>query len=413
MQCNLFRTVRRRFLAAMSTTVIAILLLMPAAWAASKYRVVYTFTGPDGANPRAALIFDEQGLLYGTTSNGGTTNYGTVFSLDSTGKEAVLYSFAGPDGVNPFAPVVRDKAGNLYGTASAGGPNQLGAVFKLDVTNALTIISGSTFEPRAGLVFDKAGRLYGTTMLGGTGEKDCDPGCGTVFRLTPNPDLTWTQEVLYAPNPPYWGWLGVYPVGGVIVDANGYVYGTMSEGGNGNCQDGTPPGCGVVFELTPSSWGSGQEWTITQFHNFTAQEGYPFSDLTMDKHGNIYGTTIGYHKGRGIVFKATHAPSGLWKWSVLHTFKGPDGANPRAKVILDAAGALYGTTSGGGAFHKGTVFKLTPSNGGWKETVLYSFKGGADGADPEAGLVFDKAGNLYGTTVSGGAGFGVVFRIKP
>jgi uncharacterized repeat protein (TIGR03803 family) len=143
----------------------------------------------------------------------------------------------------------------------------------------------------------------------------------------------------------------------------------------------------------------------------------PLSNLILDKAGNLYGTTfVGGAYGDGEVFELTHNQAGEWTETVLYSFTGGvDGADPYyAGVIFDSSGNLYGTTTGGGTSNFGTVFELTPSGGGWSETVLHSFAGGKDGQSPYAGLTFDAAGNLYGTTYEGGVfGDGTVFELKP
>src|ERR1035441_332430 len=197
-------------------------------------------------------------------------------------------------------------------------------------------------NPRAGLIFDAAGNLYGTTENGGTN------GVGTVFELTPTAGGGWTETVLYSFCSQANCTDGYQPWAGLIFDAAGNLYGTTVYGGTA---DTTCSYCGTVFELTPNG-------------------------------------------------------SGGWTETVLHSFgDGTDGFYPSAGLIFDAAGNLYGTTAMGGTYDypwDGTVFELTPAaGGGWTEKVLYSFGGGTDGYWPEAGLIFDAAGNLYGTTYSG------------
>jgi uncharacterized repeat protein (TIGR03803 family) len=251
-----------------------------------------------------------------------------------------------------------------------------------------------------------AGNLYGTTFSGGSAV--CTGGCGTVFKLTPSRnDRRWRETVLYGftgsdgTNPA----AGLNPVAGLIADAAGNLYGTTEFGGGAS---GCSGGCGTVFKVTPSG-------TETVLHSFTGSDGAsPVAGLIADAAGNLYGTTelgggtIGCSGGCGTVFKVT--PKGVE--SVLYSFKGgSDGANPFAALIADAAGNLYGTTFFGGASGKGTVFKLTPSGA---ESVLYSFTGENDGANPLTGLIADAAGNFYGMTNNGGTGmYGTVFKLTP
>jgi len=185
----------------------------------------------------------------------------------------------------------------------------------------------------------------------------------------------------------------------------------MPVGGGGWCKN----ACGMVYELTASRSGTGGEWSQSALYDFGDQR--PGGGLIFDKKGNLYGIANGY-KQYGTVFKLTRANGGLWKKTDLYKFKGgSDGSGPDAALVFDKAGNLYGTTGGGGTFGNGTVFELTPnSRGPWTETVLYSFTGGTDGSGPGATLILDDAGNLYGTTQYGGsgqgqAGFGVVFEI--
>lgn len=286
-------------------------------------------------------------------------------------------------------------------------------------------------EPVAGLIRDTKGNLYGTTTLGGASD------VGTVFEL----DTDQSESVLYSFQG---GIAGYLPYGGVIADASGNLYGTASDGGNGGIvfklapdgsetalhtfsggSDGVGPMAslvmdkagnlygtteyggvangGTVFKVTPS----GSETVLHSFGSGT-DGAYPiFGSLLLDKKGNIYGTTsVGGTPGVGIVFKLS--PKG--KETVLYEFKnGDDGATPYGGLIADKSGNLYGTTTAGGTSGDGIVFKL-----GTKETVLYAFKGGNDGAAPSGGLIADKTGNLYGTTYSGGAsGLGTVFALAP
>ena len=213
---------------------------------AQTFTVLYWFKGlqDDGINPEAGLVRDKAGNLYGTTGHGGDgTNFGTVFKLDTTGKETLLHSFAGgaTDGQNPYAGLVRDKTGNLYGTTSFGGASGiglgLGTVFKLDTTGKETLLysfaGGATDgqSPQAGLIRDNAGNLYGTTVLGGAS------GLGTVFKL----DTTGKETALHSftgrPRD------GAIPLAGLIQDAAGNLYGTTVSGGL--------LGLGTVFKLTP------------------------------------------------------------------------------------------------------------------------------------------------------------------
>ena len=229
-------------------------------------------------------------------------------------------------------------------------------------------------HPYGSLIADGSGALYSTTF----------EDLGTVFKLTPPPPTggPWTKSVLHSftGNPD-----GQAPFSALIADASGTLYGTTPGGGT------TPAG--------------------------TVYKGQPPAALTADPSGALYGPApYGGASGNGVVFKLTPptATGGAWTETVLYSFSGSDGANPRGSLIADAEGALYGTTFLGGAGSSGTVFKLTPpatTGGAWTETVLYSFTGGSDGANPPAALIADTSGALYGTTNSGGGGYGTVFKL--
>jgi uncharacterized repeat protein (TIGR03803 family) len=270
--------------------------------------------------------------------------------------------------------------------------------------------------PEAGLIADASGALYGTTGIGGT---PCAShvSCGTVFKLTP-PGATggpWTETVLNS----FTGVDGWAPGAGLIADASGALYGTTRLGGFGSGGPGGGFGtcCGTVFKLTPPGV-TGGPWTETVLHAFGGDGTTPEAGLIADASGALYGTTA-----QDGVFKLTPpgATGGPWTETVLYSFiGGGDGAAPVAGLIADASGALYGTTQAGGGtgcaggLGCGTVFKLTPpttTGGTWTESVLYSFTGGTDGANPVAGLIADTSGALYGTTEGGGSGGGTVFKL--
>jgi len=230
--------------------------------------VLYSFGGaPDGAKPYAGVVMGAAGNLYSTTFNGGnvtcanTSGCGTVFMLDITGKEKVLYNFSGaPDGANPEAGVVMDAAGNLYGTTFFGGASGDGTVFKLDTAGKETVLysfSGTPdgANPVGGLVMDVAGNLYSTTFNGGNVTCTNASGCGTVFKL----DTTGNETLLYMFSG---GADGAYPTGGLVMDAAGNLYGTTFEGGDLSCMFANMGlGCGTVFKLTLPSSISGADTT--------------------------------------------------------------------------------------------------------------------------------------------------------
>jgi uncharacterized repeat protein (TIGR03803 family) len=280
--------------------------------------------------------------------------------------------------------------------------------------------------PKSNLVFDKAGNLYGTTEGGGSSTADlCPGGCGTIFRLSPNQDGSWTNAILYSFCTKYINNLcqdGAYPQAGLIFDAHGNLYGTTVNGGAVACPQGH--GCGTVFELSPQ----GGSWTETVLYSFCEDllnnncldGALPLGQLTQDASGNLYGTTDdGGANDYGTVFELTHGTSG-WTETVLYSFCAigefcSDGAEPHGGVTFDKADNLYGTTEFGGTNNvhgTGVVFKLSPGANGWTETVLHSFHQGGDGGAPLGGVSFDTLGNLYGTSSGGGSdNAGGLFRI--
>ena len=363
--------------------------------------VLYTFQGgSDGAYPQSNLIFDSKGSLYGTTSNGGDTSgticsgiggCGVVFELSPpTGgsgswTETVLYTFTGGnDGSVPYASLIFDFSGNLYGTASGGGSGLDGVVFELSPPSGghgpwtetpLYSFTGADDggSPLANLIFDSSGNLYGTTYGGGSSH-------GVVFALSPPSGTgSWTESVLYT----FTGHAdGGYPYAGLTFDSKGNLFGTTAIGGDrsgATCK--RTAGCGVVFELSPPSGGTGP-WTEAPVYTFTANTdgGYPYAGVVLDSKGNLFGTTV-------------------------------QGGDTSGTICSASVGC-------------GVVFELTPPSGtgSWSETVLYTFSGGSDGGFPYAAPLFDSTGNLFGTTSYGGnssgsncadvAGCGVVFELS-
>lgn len=403
----LFRFVESGFL-----VVAAALTTLPSA--AQTETLLHNFASSDGAEPAASLIMDSEGNFYGTTTAGGSAGNGTVFELSQSGgnwTEQVLYSFTGSDGAEPAAGLIMDSAGNLYGTTVAGGTGcygyGCGVVFELSPSNGgewteqvlYKFTGGSDGRAAsASLIMDGTGNLYGTTLYGGAG---CNVlGCGVVFELSPSNSGEWTEEVLHG----FTGGDGANPYAGLIMDAGGNLYGTTEAGGSA--------GLGTVFKLSQS----GGNWIEQVLYSFEGNPGAtPYGSLIMDGAGNLYGTTAGESsQAQGTVFQLSQS-NGNWTMHVLHTFTGEegDGAEPFAGLIMDSAGNLYGTTNMGGYSGNGTVFKLFQSGGSWLEQILHLFIG-SDGAKPYAGLIMDRAGNLYGTTEFGGSsGQGTIFRVGP
>jgi uncharacterized repeat protein (TIGR03803 family) len=408
-----------RALAAATVTLIVVLVLAPVAGAASTEKVLYSFTGgADGAEPHQGLIFDQAGNLYGTTFDGGVYGAGTVFSLapngDGTWKQTTLYSFTGggDGGYTDWGRLAFDTSGNLYGVTYHGGNYGAGTVFKLtpnpDGSWTESVLHQFTWgkdgaEPRTTPIFDVAGDLYGTAAYGGT------YGCGTVFKMTPGSNNKWTYRVIhhFMDKPACSPWVGL------IFDAAGSLYGT-TRNQVGGCSN-PPQECGTVFKLTPNSDG---KWTYKVIHKFSGGKGGSdpsVSGLVFDEAGTMYGLTqAGGKYSTGVFFKLASGADDRWAYRVLHHFNGPrDGGYPIGQMVRDVSGNLYGTANLLGPYGYGTVFNLSPnSDGSWRFSVLYSFTG-SNGAYP-LGLIQDSTGNLYGTTVEGGAyGYGTVYEITP
>jgi len=244
------------------------------------------------------------------------------------------------------------------------------------------------------LVRDSAGNLYGTSVQGGVF------GGGTVFQVTP----AGAHTVLYDFTG---GADGGEPYKGVTLDAEGNLYGTAVTGGGGSCEG----GCGVVYKLS----NSGGTWNQTVIHTFTGSDGSgPGSPVAIDKNGDVFGTTpTGGANGIGVVYQLRE-DVGAWKFRVIHTFTGGDdsGGGSASRLLIDAAGNLFGVCTVGGANGFGTVFEMSLHQGLWQLTTLYAFKDSPDGALPYGGLIADKAGNFYGTTYYAGANdLGTVYQL--
>jgi uncharacterized repeat protein (TIGR03803 family) len=429
---------KKPFSAGKPSFVIFIMLLLASAIGstqaqAQKFKVLHTFHGKDGAFPVTQLTRDGAGNLYGTTSEGGTgvctfgsskVSCGTTFKLDRTGKQVWLHSFQYGGGESPMAGLLRDRAGNLYGTTVYGGTNGsscgemnigCGVVFKLDKTGKETVLHRFKGGASDGQ-FPEALLIQDSAgNLYGTTIQGGEHEEGTAFML----NKAGKETILFT----FYLTDGQEPFPGVISDTAGNLYGTTADGGS--CGDGT------VFELSP---GAGGIWTETVLHDFCGGDGaIPSSVLIWDDVGNLYGTTdeggssVVCGGGCGTVFELSPGSGGNWTEKVLYSFCSvsgcADGENPdRARLVRDAAGNLFGTTVFGGASRCGgsgcgVVFKLDPSG---KETVLHSFTGGSDGNGPADGLTIDNAGNLYGTAEEGGDlrcnspyGCGTVFEVAP
>jgi len=383
--------------------------------------VLHTFTGSnnDGAEPIAGLILDSSGNLYGTTLSGGAYGYGAVFELsrNSGGAwiEKTLHSFVnanGIDGFGPYGGLVFDASGNLYGTTFNGGTFGYGTVFKLArraggawqerILHNFNDSSSDGGGPTGNLILDTAGNLYGTTTAGGA------YGFGTAFKMARTTGGAWEERILHSFSEN--GTDGGLPYAGLSSDALGNLYGVTFQGGAFNY--------GIAFKLAPSPAG----WTETILHNFNldGSDGInPYGNLVLDATGNLYGTTqFGGVYGIGTAFELTPQAVGGWNETILHNFggSGTDGYGPQAGLALDALGNLYGTTYTGFIYVGGTVFELSPGSGGeWVERVLYGFneRSGTPWA-LRAPVAVGASGEVYGTAFLGGAyKFGAVYEIAP
>jgi uncharacterized repeat protein (TIGR03803 family) len=364
---------------------------------------LHSFRGaPDGYNPSSAIVLDQDGNAYGTTFSGGNSTTcnggcGTVFKVALDGTETVFYNFAGRnDGANPN--FLELSGTNLVGTTLLGGIYGeklrrfgLGTIFAVTLTGQKSTshsFRGGVHSYPQGLSKGPDGQ-FGATTAGSSLFRTNKRYNGSVMNTVTRNDRAILK--FHGSDPA----AGEFPTAGLAFDAQGNLYGTTTGGGTN--------GSGVLFEVGPK----GGETILYNFGSGGNDAGQPSAGLTGDKQDNFYGTTAtGGSFGAGAVFKVTS--SGI---AIVHNFGGADGDDPQSLLIFDAQGNLYGTTDFGGVYNQGTVYKLTTSG---QETVLYSFTGGTDGAHPQAALVFDSQGNLYGTTTSGGAnGLGTVFKLVP
>lgn len=425
---------------------LAILLAFVSAARAANSGAEYKFRGvPDGSQPTGGLVADAAGNIYGTTSGGGNSECGfstpfcgTIFKLsrgtDGQWMYQLLYKFnGGTDGAGPSGSLVFDAAGNLYGTTISGGNPEVcngegcGTVFKLSpnhdggwTESILYSFLGSSDaeQPGTGVIFDSTGNLYGAA--GGGCIEQCN---GTIFKLSPTQQGTWTESIIYTF---LGGTDGGFP-SALTLDKNGNLFGTTLSGGETQ----PPCDCGTVFEMTLSSSG---QWTKQLLYSFTdgLDGGSPSSGVTLDNAGNLYGETFDGgsfacpQSGCGVVYQLAFN-SGEWKLHVVNTFNGVDGSKgsqPTGGLTFDTEGDLYGTTSGGGNLACnngngcGTVFKLSPKTGGGFALSLVGEFNGTNGTGPNYGVILN-AGALFGTTFSGGnqncspTGCGVTFGTTP
>lgn len=349
----------RLFLNLLATSAVAGLAALPAG--AATTQVIYSFGGDeDGEYADTDLVRDASGNLYGSTVLGGEHGSGTVWQLhpngDGTWTHSVLYSFTGgADGGEPYKGVTLDGQGNLYGTAVTGG--------------------------------------------GGV----CEGGCGVAYKLVNNGG-SWTQSVIHA----FQGTDdGQGPGARLTLDDSGHVYGMAPTGG--------AYGAGTIYEMKPRNNGGYKFKVIHAFTGGKDGSGGSAGALVL-RGGSLYGAaTAGGKNGEGTIYQLESKPGGGWQFHGLYAFKGePNAGFPYGGLAFDGLGNIFGTTYYAGADDAGTVYQLSDTGHGWRERVLYSFTGGADGFGSIANVVFDTAGNIYGTTSEGGAaGMGVIFKLTP
>jgi uncharacterized repeat protein (TIGR03803 family) len=388
---------------------------------------LYTFTGgPEGSAPFGGVTLDAAGNIYGTTQFGGYTGgqcaapggCGTVYRLKHTGSGWMLtslYTFHDNDGATPQARVVFGPDGTLFGTTDEGGYQENGVVFNL--RPASTVCKTSLCPWMETVLHEFAGNADG--CLPGLGDLTFD-SAGHIYGTTEDCGNA-NGAVFELDRQPSGAWLesilygvdqdgdGEYPLNNVIFDTQGNMYTTTewSVAGGGN---------GTVIQMVNTSSG----WRGTDLHNFSraSDGGEIFAGPVFDHAGNLYGATfLGGEYNGGTIFELSPSNGG-WVFNVIYNFA--EGNGPWASMVVDAAGNLYGTTTSGGAHTAGNVFKLTPSAGGWTYTSLYDFTGGSDGSFPVSQVSFDAEGNLYGTTAFGGnvadcngTGCGTVWEITP
>ena len=411
-------------------------LFLPSLATASTLQLLSTFsTQRGGQDAQSDLVAGRNGVLYGTTTAGGTHGSGTAFELvppsaaHPAWRRFTLFDF--DENTVGFGPaggaLLLDKQGNLYGAISLQ-LNGNGQVFKLSRPTAGS--PGWTFStlysftgqadgawPNASLIMDAAGNIYGTAKGGGT------RNYGLTYELSPPaPGKTaWTQTVLYAFNTQFDGW---NPLTGVVFDTTGNLVGTTANGGNINAQ--CSSGCGTVFRLIPPPPRQ-YTWTKQTLYQFSggADGAIPESSVILDRKGVIYGTTTTgggpgacpQTSGCGTVFSLAQS-QGSFAETILHAFQAPsDGAFPLGHLVLDASGNLLGTTALGGATNQGTIFRLSPGGASSPETVLYDFANSTV-AQPWSALLPIGAGRYLGTTSNGPAGSkcggcGGIFEITP
>lgn len=379
---------------------------------AENVTVIHAFSSDNknGASPLGNLVLGSDGNVYGALSAGGSERCecGAVFEIQpKTGKQTVLHVFSGnSDGNSPSGGLIMDSAGNLYGVTQDGGKNSDGVVYMITPEGKESVLYAFCSRKNC----TDGSSPFGTLVVDKTGNVFGTTSIGgalnqgTIFEIPKN----GVETVLYS----FKGGNedGSDPRAGLIADSHGNLFGTTEGGGPANCAG---LGCGTVFEFTTA----GKEKIVYTFCTVKkCTDGVaPQAGVIEDSAGNLYGTTAGggAHK-KGTIFKVTQKGKETLLYSFCSNSKTAacaDGALPLDNLYRDASGNLYGSAVAGGADSEGVIFEL-PANG--KEEVLHAFTGGKDGAQPAANLIPDGAGDLYGTAqASGAANGGVLFTIEP
>jgi uncharacterized repeat protein (TIGR03803 family) len=406
------RLVPRRLLSSrrlLSFFTLLLLAMMSDTLAAQTYTTLYSFTGgADGSQPYGSFTIDSSGNLYGTASGGGDLSCsvfvpgcGVVFKLKGR-KLTVLHAFKGaPDGALPRANVIFDAQGNIYGTTARGGnlcawdpTNGCGTIFKIDSSGHETVLyrfggAGDGAAPDSTLVRDAAGNLWGTTTLEGyTGNSQCYGGCGTIFKLSPAGKLT-SYDFQGPPNDGYW------PLAGLVTDSSGNMYGTTEFGGADNS--------GILFQVSPKGGGI----TILHSFNIASNDAANPSNLLYSE-GKLFGPAIsgGTYQG-GAVFEVS--TSGETLFYNFAPFQDSLTVSAQGTLVRTSEGSIYGTEAYGGTFEYGAIYELTAHGG---LVTFHQFGGPPDGQYPYGGLSADSAGNIYGMTLGGGTtGAGAIFEL--
>lgn len=370
--------------------------LGPQAASAQTFTILHSFKVGDGYFPMAAVTFDKKGNLFGTTLGGSAG--ASLYEINPKGTERVLHFFTASEGSYPESTPLFDSAGNLYGTSSDGGSFNEGTIWTWTTSSRLLdlwafgqhgTVSTGGVLPLGGLVRDRQGDLYGTAFYGG------DTGCGTVYRISSSGAFAVLHAFDSAPD-------GCWPVGPLLIGTDGKLYGGTNTGGAFSA--------GAIVKVDPNT---GSESVVYSFPADGTEGTVANGGLVQDAEGNIYGTTYSggvYQSGTIYRFSPTNGTlTTLYSFGSVEN----DGALPVTGVTRDQAGNLYGTTyAGGGYMHYGVAYKLTASGA---YTILHSFLLSTDGGYPWAGVTL-HGGALYGTTTVGGdpvCNCGVVFTITP